>query len=160
MMTAQHDTKSIIRISSLPAFCSAALGLISLLLCPVAQAEPVAIVVNPGNPIITMTIEEVKRYYSDILVTWPSGESVKLFDLPMNSPARKVFSLKVLGKRPEDVTMEWANKRITNTAKNPPRTLKSPVLMSSKVGSKSGALGYMPLGKVKKEKVKVVLTIE
>ncbi len=125
-----------------------------------AFSETIAIIVNRDNPVESVTEQDLKKFYSDISVKWSTGERVKIYDLPINNEARKIFSAKILQRSPEDVTMEWANKRITNTAKNPPNTLKSQVLMQSKVASEKGGLGYMFADKVNHKKVKVVLTIK
>jgi len=120
----------------------------------------VAVIVNKANPISAMTVEDLRRYYSDALLNWPGGEKVKIFDLPMDDATRQVFSAKVLGKAPQDVTMDWASKRITNTAKNPPTILKSQLLMFSKVATDPNALGYVSEEQVDEQKVKVVLKIK
>jgi len=125
-----------------------------------AFSESIAIIVNRDNPVKSLSEQDLKKFYSDISVKWASGDRVKIYDLPINDEARRIFSAKILKRSPEDVTMEWANKRITNTAKNPPNTLKSQVLMQSKVASEKGGLGYMFADKVNHKKVKVVLTIK
>ena len=122
--------------------------------------EGVAIIVHKDSKVDTLSVEDLRRYYSDILVTWPDGEKVKIFDLPMDDSTRQVFSAKVLGKAPQDVTMDWASKRITNMAKNPPTILKSQLLMLSKVGQSPNTLGYISEERVDKQKVKVVLVIK
>ena len=128
--------------------------------CMAGDGGGVAIIVHKDSPIASMTVDDLRRYYSDVFLTWDSGEKVKIFDLPMDDPTRQVFSSKVLGKAPQDVTMEWANKRITNTAKNPPTILKSQLLMVSKVAHDINALGYVSGAKVEEEKVKIVLRIK
>jgi len=125
-----------------------------------AAGTGVAVIVNKENSITAMTVDDLRRYYSDVQVLWPSGEKVKIYDLPMDDQTRQVFSTKVLGKAPQDVTMEWANKRITNTAKNPPTILKSQLLMLSKVVHDVNALGYVSEDQVDEQKVKVILIIK
>lgn len=125
----------------------------------VSSAESIAVIVNPANPINILTIDEVKKYYSDIVAMWPNREHVNIVDLPMEDPARQIFSMKVLERNPEDVMMEWAGKRITNTANNPPMIIKSPVLVQSLVASQKWAIGYISADLVNPSKVKVVLTI-
>jgi len=123
-------------------------------------AGAVAVIVHKDSPVDSMTVDDLRRYYSDVYVVWASGEKVKIFDLPMDDPMRRVFSSMVLGKEPQDVTMEWASKRITNTAKNPPTILKSQLLMLSKVAHDVNALGYISEESVDEQKVKVVLVIK
>ena len=124
-----------------------------------SSAEPIAVIVNPANPINILTIDEVKKYYSDIVAMWPNREHVNIVDLPMEDTTRHMFSMKVLERNPEDVMMEWASKRITNTANNPPMIIKSPVLVQSWVATQKWAIGYISASLVDPTKVKVVLTI-
>lgn len=125
----------------------------------VSSAEPIAVIVNPANPISILTIGEVKKYYSDIIAIWPNREHINIVDLPMEDATRQMFSMKVLERNPEDVMMEWASKRITNTANNPPTIIKSQVLVQSLVATQKGAIGYISANLVDPTKVKVVLTI-
>jgi len=138
----------------------AAVTLFCLFLAKPASAGAVAVVVHPDNPLTALSIEEVKSYYTDRKTRWPSGGKVNVYDLPLSALARGDFSRKTLGRAPQDVAMEWANKRITNTAKNPPITVRSPILMLSKVSGDKNALGYLPVEMVRVGKVKVILTIQ
>lgn len=90
---------------------------------------------------------------------WPNREHINIVDLPMEDATRIFFSRKVLERNPEDVMMEWASKRITNTANNPPMIIKSPVLVQSWVATQKWAIGYIPANLVDPTKVKVALTI-
>lgn len=124
------------------------------------SAEEVAIIVSVDNPISKMSLDEIKNYYDDNVLNWPGGDKVVAYDLPTKHDARKVFSNAVMGKNARDVAMEWANRKITNTAKNPPYTLKSEVLIQNKVGKDSNAIGYILKSKVTSSKVKIVAVIK
>lgn len=125
----------------------------------VSSAESIAVIVNPANPVNILTMDEVKKYYSDIISMWPNREHINIVDLPMEDATRQIFSMRVLERNPEDVMMEWASKRITNTANNPPMIIKSPVLVQSWVASQKWAIGYIPVNLVDPTKVKVALII-
>jgi ABC-type phosphate transport system substrate-binding protein len=125
----------------------------------VSSAESIAVIVNPANPVNSLAMEDVKKYYSDIISMWPNREHISIVDLPMEDATRQIFSRRVLEKNPEDVMMEWASKRITNTANNPPMIIKSPVLVQAWVATQKWAIGYMPASMVDPTKVKVALTI-
>jgi ABC-type phosphate transport system substrate-binding protein len=140
--------------------CSVAtVAMIIALFTGQAMAEEIAIVVHPSNPIEKLTLDEVKRIFSDITLTWENGARIKPFDLMISDMARQKFSQDVLQRRPEDVAYEWANKKITNTAINAPETVKSQILMLMKVSGDKNAIGYMPMSEVNPGKVKVVLTL-
>ena len=125
-----------------------------------AGGEPVAIIVNKDNPIASISLSDIKKFYENDALEWPDGTRIVLYDLPVKNEARKTFSDRVLGKGARDVAMEWANRKITNTAKNPPLTLKSPVLTQARVGKNPSAIGYLPKSAVKSNKVKIVAIIE
>ena len=125
----------------------------------VSSADSIAVIVNPANPINILTIDEVKKYYSDIIFMWPNREHISIIDLPMEDATRQIFSKRVLERNPEEVMMDWASKRITNTATNPPTIIKSPMLVQSWVATQKWAIGYIPSSMVDLAKVKVALTI-
>lgn len=124
------------------------------------SAEEVAVIVSIDNPISKLSLDEIKNFYDDNVLNWPNGEKIVAYDLPTRHDARKTFSNAVLGKDATDVAMEWANRKITNTAKNPPFTLKSEVLIQDKVGKNATAIGYIPKSKVTSSKVKVIAVIK
>jgi ABC-type phosphate transport system substrate-binding protein len=126
-----------------------------------ADAETMAVVVNKNNPVASLSIAQIKRIYQDGMVRWPGGDKIKVYDLPVDNPGRVRFSKEVLGKAADRVASEWANKKVTNTAKNPPRIVKSKVLMLYKVSKSKSAIGYLPLSMAKgKAMVKVMATID
>lgn len=122
-------------------------------------AEKVVVIVNAKNT-QTLSADDVKNIYNDNVVTWSNGARISAYDLPMKSDARETFSRKVLGASARDVATEWANKKITNTAKNPPATKPDSVVLSN-VGKDADAIGYVPARSVEgKEGIRVILTIE
>ncbi|MBE9503636.1 MAG: hypothetical protein IME96_05625 [Proteobacteria bacterium] len=125
-----------------------------------AIAEEIAVVVNKDNPVETLSLEEVKDFYKNNVLTWSDGSRVVMYDLPVKHEVRKVFSVVLLGKEAKEVAREWANKKITNTAKNPPFTLKSEVLIQHKVSKSVAAIGYVRKSKLSRDKVRVVAVIK
>lgn len=128
-----------------------------------AGAETMAVVINKNNPIASLSVAQIKRIYQDEMVRWPGGEKIEVYDLPVDNPGRVLFSRKVIGKVAVRVASEWANKKITNTAKNPPRIVKSKILMLYKVSKSKSAIGYLPLAMVKgkaRDRVRVMATID
>ena len=125
-----------------------------------AMAEPIAVIVNAANPVNSLSISDIKKYYENDLVAWSDGSRVILYDLPVKVEGRKFFSEKVLGKMPAEIAREWANRKITNTAKNPPITLILDLLVQKRVGMAKGAIGYLPKMKVNSNKVKIVAVLE
>ncbi len=123
-------------------------------------AEEIAVIVNKANPISKLSMEDVKKFYVNDQLTWADGKTVSLFDLPTADPSRQKFSSVVIGKDAEKVAEEWASKKITNTAKNPPITVKSEILVQDRVSKEATGIGYVPKSKVTSDAVKIVATFE
>lgn len=121
----------------------------------------VAVIVNTENPVMSLSPQELRRIYTNNVLHWSDGTPIRLYDLLIQSPARRGFSEAVLGRSPARVAEEWAHLKITNQAKNPPLTVKSERLIIKRVSRERGAIGYVSLEMVEgNESVRVVATIE
>lgn len=133
---------------------------VPLLFATSVSAESIAVIVNKDNPVNSLTLQQVKMIYQDEMVNWEGGDKIEVFDLSSDNPLRQKFSNTVLGKSAAKSEEEWSNKRTTNTAKNPPTTVKSKVLVLYKVAKSKSAIGYLPASAVKgKGTIKVVAEI-
>lgn len=122
-----------------------------------AFAGTVAVIVNSSNQHKSMSVEEIRRLYTNSTLAWPDGTPVTLYDLAINDPVRSVFSEAVLKKSPVNVAEEWAHLKITNQAKNPPIAIKSESLIVRRVSREKGAIGYVTLEAARmKEGVRIV----
>lgn len=122
-------------------------------------AEKVVVIVNAKNA-QTLSVTDVKNIYNDNVVNWSNGARITAYDLPMKAEARETFSQKVLGTSTRDAATEWANKKITNTAKNPPATKPESVVVNS-VAKDVDAIGYVSASVAAgKEGIRVLMTLE
>ncbi len=108
-------------------------------------AEPVAVIVHNDNAATNINNNMLKKMYVNNILKWPGGAPVILYDLSVESAARSLFSRRILGKTPSKVAQEWAHKKITNQAINPPHTVKSQRLVIRRVSKNKGAIGYVSL---------------
>ena len=122
--------------------------------------DSVVIIVNSANNVDSLSLEQVHEFYGNEKFMWSDGKKVTLYDLTVKDGARRKFSNVVLGQEPEKVAMEWANKKITNTAKNPPRMVRSAILMQNRVAKDPGAIGYLKKSDLTRTDVKVIAIIE
>lgn len=130
-----------------------------LWIATVSAGEKIVVIVNVSN---TQTIDAkfVKNVYSDIITTWNDGKKIKTFDLPVNSEVREFFSQTILGMSAKNSAREWSNRKITNTAKNPPRTKKAKFVATA-VSMNKNAMGYVPESLVAGKKgVKIIMTVD
>lgn len=122
-----------------------------------AYGETVAVIVNITNQQKSLSVDEIRKMYTNSVLEWPDGTPVVLYDLAISDPVRRVFSESVLRKAPLSVAEEWAHLKITNQAKNPPIAIKSEALIVRKVSREKGAIAYVSLEAARqKEGVRIV----
>jgi len=124
-----------------------------------ALAEKVVVIVNEANG-QSMNATDVKAVYSDQIIQWSNGQGINSYNQPTKSAANETFSQKVLGMSATDAAKEWANRKITNTAKNPPSTKKEKLVILQ-VKKDANAIGYVSESALEgKDGVKVLFTVE
>lgn len=130
----------------------------------VSAGDKLVIIVNKANQVSRLTLIEIKRLYENDELTWANGDPVRLYDLPTTDPARQRFSKIVLDKDAVKVAIEWASKKITNTAQNPPIVVKSVALVQDKVSKEANAIGYLLIKSGSTEtinsNIKIIATVE
>lgn len=133
--------------------------LVSIFWFSLSFAESVVVITNEKN-MQSLSIEDIKGIYTDNLIQWDNGASIKVYDLPVKREAREKFSQKVLGTSARAAAKAWANRKITNTAKNPPKTKKQKLVVAA-VKKNKYAIGYVNESAIKgKSGIKVILKID
>ncbi len=126
-----------------------------------ASAEPVAVIVNSSNDIPWLSISSIKKIYNNDILRWPDGTPIIIYDLSIDNPVRELFSSRILGRRPEKIAEQWAHRKITNQALNPPVTIKHQNLLLRRVALDGGAIGYVSLSVASNNPdVRIVFTIQ
>lgn len=110
---------------------------------PALAQDGYRIVVNPTNPVSSLTRTQVSKLFLE-KGSWDDGGSVSPVDLLASSPVRQGFSQEVLG-----VSIAVAVERMRDTAKatgaNPPPALATDREVLAYVRLKPGAIGYVSL---------------
>ncbi|MDH5257889.1 MAG: substrate-binding domain-containing protein [Gammaproteobacteria bacterium] len=133
--------------------------LLAVCFVPMAFAENVVIIVNEANK-QSLTADDIKGIYSDNVIQWNNGSPIKSYDLPIKAAERELFSQKIIGTSARAVAKEWANRKITNTAKNPPKTKKEKLIIAS-VKKDPNAIGYVSESAIEgKSGITVVMTVK
>ena len=126
-----------------------------------SNGEPVAVIANENNGMAQISMSMLKKMYNNELLKWPDGVPVILYDLDVYNPVRKSFSLSVLGRKSEKIAEQWAHRKITNQALNPPNTIKSERLIIRRVSIQRGAIGYVSLSRTKdRAGIKILAILE
>ena len=122
-------------------------------------AESVVVIVNSANQ-QDLSASDIKAIYTDKLIQWNDHSTIKSFDLPVEDAVREQFSQKILGVSARDTAREWANRKITNSAKNPAYTKREKMVLLS-VKRYRNAIGYVSKSAASGTNgVRVVMTID
>jgi ABC-type phosphate transport system substrate-binding protein len=127
---------------------------------PTANAAgPIVVIVNSANQ-QTLSKQDIKNIYSDMVTRWENGERISLYNLPAKEKARDIFSQAVFGETTREIMQLEHNRAITNSVKNPPRT-KRASLISTIVRRDKNAIGYLPKDMMRDNKnIRIVLELE
>lgn len=121
-------------------------------------ADEVVVIINSANT-QQLTKEDIKNIYSDNITTWQSGTKIQVYNTQVSSYIREIFSQHVLGLNAYQASATEANKKITNTLKNPSQ-IKRERLVAANVARKTNAIGYVSKAVAdKKAGIRIVLTI-
>ena len=121
--------------------------------------EAVVVIVNKANQ-QSLSQQDIKNIYGDIVFQWENGSRIAVYNLPVNSEERETFSKKLFGESAQRMAAEESNRKITNTIKNPSKT-KRARLVAQLVAKNSDAIGYIPLSMLDQSAdVRVVLQFE
>ena len=98
------------------------------------------IIVNPANPIATLTKAQVSRFFLE-QATWDDGQPVAPVDLVAPSPVREVFSREILDMPTSAVVARW--RESGSRRGEPPPSVASDRDVLAYVRLKPGAIGYV-----------------
>jgi len=125
----------------------------------VSTADEIAIIINKENT-QKLSLNEVKHIYSDNINFWKNGSRIQILNAPVNSSARNIFSKKVLGLSVQQAMATEANKKITNSLKNPTETKRERLIVSI-ISKKPNAIGYVSKAIAEsKSKIKILMIIK
>lgn len=116
--------------------------LILSLTLPLPLTADIAIIVNAGNPVKSMTAEEVAALYLARTRTFPSGEYALVFDLPRDNQLRQRFFKAVASMGISQVNTYWSRLMFSGQ-EIPPQPLPNEQAVIDIVRRNSGAIGYI-----------------
>jgi ABC-type phosphate transport system substrate-binding protein len=109
-----------------------------------AQGGSYKIVVNPSNPVASMSKDEVSRIFLKKTTKFSDGHVASPVDLPVSSSARESFSKSVLGKPASAVDAFWQQQIFSGRDIPPPQ--KSEAAAISFVRSNENGIAYVSAG--------------
>ena len=120
---------------------------------PGRAAEGFQVIVNPGNPVSSLSRDLVSRIFLKKVVKWDSGLAAAPVDQDGSSPVRAAFSKAVHGKPASAVASYW-QQQIFAGRDIPPAEKAGDAAVIAFVKNSPGAIGY--ISGVAPSEVKVV----
>ena len=109
-----------------------------------AQGGGYKIVVNPSNPLTSISRDDVSRIFLKKSTKFPDGRGASPVDLPVNSPVRDSFSKSVHGKPASAVDAYWQQQIFSG--RDIPPAQKSEAAALSFVRSNENGIAYVSAG--------------
>jgi hypothetical protein len=112
---------------------------------PTTAHAQVAVVVNRGNPITGLTLEQLRRLYLGKSTTFPGGTPVTLIESPA---VRAGFYRQVLGMTHDQFKRHWVGVVFSGEGASPPREIEEVTQLRRFVSDHAAAVAFLPLGDV------------
>jgi ABC-type phosphate transport system substrate-binding protein len=124
----------------MPRLFRALVAAAALVACP-ACAEFV-VVVNPKNPVSSLTARQVAQIYLGRVGSFAGGGQATPIDLPEGTPLRDEFYAKVAEKNAGQVKAYWSKQLFSGNG-TPPREVASIAEVKRAVAGDATAIGYI-----------------
>jgi ABC-type phosphate transport system substrate-binding protein len=108
-----------------------------------ASEEELAVIVNPKNPVSSLSRDQLDALFTLSRVRWGHGETVIVLNLEAGTSARVQFDRVVLGMTPDEAARFWIDRRIRGRGSPPTKAPNAPTLLKA-VAALAGAIGYVP----------------
>ncbi len=135
----------------------ALLGLAMIAGAPAARAEPVVVVVAAADSRARIDPGELAGIFRRKIRMDGEGRPVVPVNLPAAHPLRRLFSLAVFGRLPEDLQAYWNEQYFQGIS--PPLVLDSEEAVLRFVASTPGAIGYVSGCSIDK-RVKILASLD
>ncbi len=124
------------------------------------QGGEIAVIVNKGNPITSLSVSEIKLYYlRKLKKRWPGiNKNIRPVDRKNKCSEQDSFYSQILGMSSTEVETYFMNKQLQN-AERPQDKFSSDSEVINFVGQEPGAIGFINVRSLTaevKEKIKVV----
>ena len=119
-----------------------------------AASGQIAVVVNQGNEIKSVTLQSLQDIYAGNKVSWSNNHKIFPVSMKSNLEVSQSFFEQALGKSPRE--MKWAWIRLTLSGEGaPPKVVGSEAEMLLYIAKNEGAIGFVGVDKVN-DSVKVL----
>lgn len=120
----------------------------------------IVVIVNPDNPIQSLTLDQVEALYRNHVRYWPDGRMVHLYDMEVSADARLRFSQSLLQLTPDRVERNWMQRVMVNELMGVRKKVFSAAVMQERVARDPRAVGYIFRRDLTNETVRIVATVD
>ncbi|MBF0228635.1 MAG: hypothetical protein HQK63_03460 [Desulfamplus sp.] len=120
--------------------------------------KEIAVVVNPKNPIVSLTSKQVSDIFLSRRRTFPSGETVMVLEQERDGAIREKFFSLVNGMNLKRLNAYWTRLQFSGEIQPPP-VMSDSTAMKNVVKDNVNAIGYLP-SKYVDESVRVILLLK
>lgn len=131
---------------------------LSALLASASASAEIAVIANRDSPVQSLTTKQVSDLYLGRSRTLALGETLTVFEQPVDSPLRETFFLSLNGMKIKQVNAYWARLRFSGEVL-PPQSLSDSKAVIEAVKRERNAVGYIDAAMVNNS-VRVVLTLK
>jgi len=113
-----------------------------------AQPTDIAVVVNPGNPVSSLTLPQLRKLLAGEKHSWPNGQGVKVFVRAPGTRERATL-LRLLGMSESEYKRYWTSQVFRGETQFEPVTLPSNGMQKEAIVAIPGAIVLMDSRDVK-----------
>jgi ABC-type phosphate transport system substrate-binding protein len=111
--------------------------------CPAEAGKAFQVIVHFENPNESLDLKKMKKIFLGKIKAWPKSKNkIALVDLPDDSPAKKEFSEKILGKSVEYMSAHWQKQIFGARGKAPKKVSSAPEAIQA-IAQDPDAVGYV-----------------
>ncbi|HLA34408.1 MAG TPA: hypothetical protein VJ001_06015 [Rhodocyclaceae bacterium] len=134
------------------------MALLALALASAPASAEIAVIANRDSPVQSLTTKQVSDLYLGRSRTLALGETLTVFEQPVDSPLREMFFLSLNGMKIKQVNAYWARLRFSGEIM-PPQSLSDSKAVIEAVKRERNAVGYIDAA-MANSSVRVVLTLK
>lgn len=120
-----------------------------------AGADDLAVIVNKGNPIQSLTMSQLRKIVLAQEAKWPSGGKIVVWTSAPGHPERAATLKIVCGMSETDFTLHFMHASFNGDGGDQPRTMGSSALVRQAVAGAANGVGFIWASQVD-DSVKVV----
>jgi len=108
-----------------------------------AAADDVAVIVNRGNPITSLSMIQLRKIVLAQEAKWPSGGRIIVWMAPPGHPERSRTLKVVCGMTETDYTLHFMHASFNGDGGDPPKTAASSALVRQSIATAANGVGFI-----------------